>query len=360
MRPVIVTLILCILSFTSFAYGANSPKASAKKELSIGFIYISPVATEGFSYSHDIARVALDKKPNIRTFYVDNISEGADAEDVMAEMARKKTDIIIATSYGFMDATEIIAKQYPEQVFLHCSGNKIGPNLSSFFGRIYQARYLTGMTAGLMTSSDTIGYVAAYPIPEVVRGINAFTLGVQAVNPKAKVHVIWTRTWYDPVIESNATLKVIQSGADVITQHQDSFAVQQAAVEKGVYGIGYHSDMSHLSKDKHLVSAVWNWLPFYEEVVEKVQAGTWESGSFFYDMKAGIVDISEFGKAVPESARAQVLKRRQELIDGSYVVFSGPVVTTEGELKVPEGQVLPDENLFSMDWFVKGVVQLDN
>ncbi len=360
MRPVIVTFIVFILNFAAPAYADSSKVATPDKKLSIGFIYVSPVATEGFSYSHDIARVALGKKPNITTFYVDNISEGADAEEVMAEMARNKTDIIIATSYGFMDATEIVSKQFPEQVFLHCSGDKVGPNLSSFFGRIYQARYLTGMTAGLMTSSNIIGYVAAYPIPEVVRGINAFTLGVQAVNPKAQVNVIWTRTWYDPVVEGEATLKVIESGADVVTQHQDSFAVQCRAAEKGVYTIGYHSDMSHLSKDKHLVSAIWNWLPFYEKVVENVQAGTWESGSFFYDIKAGVVDISEFGKAVPQNVREQVLKRRQELIDGSYVVFSGPVVDTDGEIIVPAGEVLPDEKLFSVDWFVKGIVQVDN
>ena len=251
MRQIILTFFIVLMSVTAPAFAATSSEEDSEKPLRIGFIYVSPVATEGFSYSHDMARVALDKQPNITTFYADNISEGADAERVMAEMARKDTDIIIATSYGFMDATEVVSRQFPDKVFLHCSGDKVVPTLSSFFVRIYHARYLSGMTAGLMTTSNTIGYVAAYPIPEVVRGINAFTLGVQAVNPKAQVHVTWTRTWYDPVVEGDAARKLVERGADVVTQHQDSFAVQLAAAELGAYAIGYHSDMSHLSKDKH-------------------------------------------------------------------------------------------------------------
>lgn len=353
MRPSLIAFILFFLFISLPAHGADTPK-----KLNIGFIYVSPVGGEGFSYSHDIARKSLENNPLITTAFVDNIAEGLDAEQIIEDMAHNGTDIIITASYGFVDATEKVAKLFPNRTFLHCSGDRIGPNLSSFFGRIYQARYLTGITAGLMTESNVIGYVAAYPIPEVIRGINAFALGAQSVNPQAEVRVIWTSTWYDPMIEMEAANILVNDGADILAQHQDSPRVQLAAAERDVYAIGYHSDMSHLAKEKHLVSAVWNWLPFYENVIRQVQDNTWSSGSFWYGIDSGIVDISSFGVAVPEKVRQVVLRSRAKLFDGSANVFRGPIESAEGVRKVPHGKKLSDEELLSMDWFVKGVVQI--
>ncbi len=330
--------------------------AEAKKELTIGFVYVSPVGDAGWSYAHDQARLALEKEGGIKTFYAENVPEGADSERVILNMSRKKYDIIFTTSFGFMDPTLKVAAQFPGITYLHCSGYKTAPNVANYFGRMYQARYLTGLVAGGMTKSNIIGYVAAFPIPEVIRGINAFTLGVRDINPKAEVRVIWTKTWYDPVTEKEAAKTLLGVGADVIAQHQDSPGPQEAAQEKGVYCIGYNTDMSKLAPKAHLVSAVWNWLPFYEDVVAKVRAGTWKSGSFWPGIETGIVGLSPFSPLVPKDLQDKVLARKQEIIDGKYVVFHGPVLDQDGKTRIAEGAKPADKELLEMDWFVQGVV----
>lgn len=348
----VLYLTLCL----AFVFSATAFAGEAKEKISLGFVYVSPVGNEGFSFSHDQARKKLEEDPNITTSLVESVAEGADAERVILNMARKKTDIIVATSFGFMEAVLKVAKQYPDLTFLHCSGIKTADNVSNFFGRIYQARYLSGMVAGRMSKSNIIGYVAAYPIPEVVRGINAFTLGVKEVNPEAEVRVVWTKTWYDPVTEKVAGESLVDVGADVLTQHQDSPGTQEAAAARGVYSIGYHSDMSAFAPGKHLVAAVWNWLPFYEDVIAKVRKGEWKSGSYWLGMETGVVDLSAFGEAVPEEVRQEIAQRKAEIISGDYVVFKGPVKNQEGKVAVAEGDVPSDKELLSMNWFVEGVV----
>ena len=351
MRMLIAGVIFFLFPCMVSAYGGHDDKPTH-----VGFLYISPVGHEGFSFAHDRARKELEKNPNVTTTYVENVPEGPDAEQVIFEMANTGTDIIIATSFGFMDAVEQVSKQFPDKTFLHCSGQKAHSNLSSFFGRIYQARYLTGMVAGLMTETNTIGYVAAYPIPAVVRGINAFTLGAREVNPNAKVHVMWTQTWYDPLTEKEAGLRLVEAGADVLTQHQDSYGVQRAAAEKDVYAIGYHSDMSHIAKEKHLVAAVWNWYPFYNNLVTEVRSGSWKSGLYWPGIESNVVDISSFSPLVPREVQERILQKRQAIIDGSYVVFNGPVESQTGDMRIPEGATPSDNDLLHMNWFVKGVV----
>ncbi len=327
-----------------------------KKDLKIGFVYVSPVGDAGWSYAHDLARQKLAKEPGITTYFVENVSEGADSERVILNMSRKKYDIIFTTSFGFMDPTLNVAAQFPDITYLHCSGYKTAPNVSNYFGRMYQARYLTGLTAGSMTKSNIIGYVAAFPIPEVIRGINAFTLGVLDANPKAEVRVVWTKTWYDPVTEKEAAKTLLGVGADVIAQHQDSPGPQEAAQEKGVYSIGYNTDMSSLAPRAHLVAAIWNWVPFYEDVVAKVRAGTWKSGSYWPGIETGIVDLSPFGPMVPKDVQDKVLARKKEIVEGKYVVFHGPVTDQDGRIRIAEGKAPADKELLEMDWFVKGVV----
>ena len=330
--------------------------AEAKKDLKIGFIYVSPVGDEGWSFTHDEARKALEALPGVTTSFVESVPEGPDAERVILKMARQGYDIIFATSFGYMDAMQKVAKQFPKTTFMHCSGYKSADNMSNYFGRIYQSRYLTGLVAGAMTKKNVIGYVAAFPIPEVIRGINAFTLGVRAVNPKAEVRVVWTKTWYDPAMEKEAAKSLLDVGADVIAQHQDSAGPQEAAQERNAYSVGYHTDMSKMAPKAHLTAAIWNWTDKYKSIIDQVRSGTWKNGSFWYGMDTGVVDIAPYGAMVPENVRKSTDQAKADIKSGKLVVFTGPIRDQKGVERVPAGKVPADKDLLSMDWFVEGVV----
>lgn len=332
------------------------PGVAAEKPLKIGFVYVSPANEVGWSYTHDQGRKELEKMEGVTTFYTESVPEGADSERVILQMARKNYDIIFTTSFGYMDPTIKVARQFPHTQFLHCSGYKTAENVSTYFGRMYQARYLTGMVAGAMTRKNAIGYVAAFPIPEVIRGINAFTLGVRAVNPKAEVRVMWTRSWYDVASEKEAGKRLVDAGCDVIAQHQDSPGPQEAAEEKGVFSVGYHSDMSAFAPTAHLVAAVWSWGDFYKSVVQQVRAGTWKVGSYWPGIESGIVDISKFGPMVPQAVQDTVMKARASIIKGETVVFRGPVKDQKGAVRIEAGKTPDDKELLGMSWFVQGVV----
>jgi len=326
------------------------------KEMQVGFVYVSPIGDAGWSYAHDQGRKVVEALPDVKTSYVEAVPEGPDSERVMLNMARKGFDLIFATSYGYMDPMLKVAKQFPKTVFMHCSGFKTAENMGNYFGRIYQARYLSGMTAGAMTKTNVLGYVAAFPIPEVIRGINAFALGVRAVNPKAQVRVVWTKTWYDPATEKEAAKSLLDVGADVITQHQDSPSAQEAAQEKGVYSVGYNSDMSGFAPKAHLTAPIWNWGPYYVKTVEKVKQGTWKSESVWPGLEYGIVDLSAFGPMVPKAVQDRVLARKAEIKAGTFKVFAGPVKDQKGGVRIPPGETPPDKDLLGMTWFVEGVV----
>lgn len=332
--------------------------AAPKRDLRIGFIYISPIGDAGWSYAHDMARRKLGMDPANITYFAEGISEGEEAEATIASMSELGYDVVVTASFNFMDSTVKVAKAYPNVTYLHCSGYKTAENVSAFFGRIYQARYLSGLVAGRMTKSNVIGFVAAHAIPEVRRGINAFTLGVRDANPDAEVRVIWSDTWYDPFIEREATKTLVAQGADVIAQDQDSATVQVTAQQEGVWSVGYNTDMSGHAPKAHLVAAVWDWSVFYKDVVEKLRAGTWKSGNFWPGMETGIVDLSPFGPMVPQDVRDMALKRRQEIIDGSFIVFRGPVTDNAGTVRIPDGVVPDDHTLLEMDWLVEGAVEV--
>ncbi len=330
--------------------------SAGAKDIQVGFIYVSPVGDAGWSYAHEQGRQALAALPGVKTAFVEDVAEGPDSERVMLNMARKGYDLIFATSYGYMDSMLKVAGQFPKTVFMHCSGYKLAPNMGNYFGRIYQARYLTGMVAGSMTQSRQIGYVAAFPIPEVIRGINAFTLGVRAVNPEAQVRVVWTKTWYDPATEKEAAKSLLDVNCDVITQHQDSPGPQEAAQERGAYSVGYNTDMTAFAPKSHLTAAIWNWTPFYTEVVQSVRNGTWKSASTWPGMEKGLVDLAPFGPMVPEAVRARVEAEKARIIGGEDRIFSGPIKDQQGNLKIAAGELAPDEVLLGMTWFVEGVV----
>ncbi len=325
------------------------------KEMNVGFVYVSPIGDAGWSYAHDMGRQALEEMDGVTTSYVEAVAEGPDSERVMLNMARKGYDVIFATSFGYMDPMLKVAKQFPETIFMHCSGFKTADNMGNYFGRMYQARYLSGMVAGAMTKSNTIGYVAAFPIPEVIRGINAFTLGAQAMNPDVTVRVVWTKTWYDPATEKEAAKSLLDVGADVIAQHQDSPGPQEAAEEKGVYSIGYNSDMSQFAPKAHLTAPIWDWGPFYIETIKQVQDGTWKAGSSWPGLADGIVDLSPMSDMVPTEVQDKVMAKKSAIIAGEKV-FTGPIKDQKGMEKVAAGSSMSDEDMLGMTWFVQGVI----
>ena len=351
-------LVLALLAPAGCGTAPDKPAAPGRGgELKVGFVYISPVGDAGYSWAHDQGRKAIAKLPGVTTTFVEAVKEGADAERVIVDLAQGGYDLIFTTSFGFMDTTMKAARDFPNVKFMHCSGFKAGENASNYFGRIYQARYLTGMVAGAMTRSNVLGYVAAFPIPEVIRGINAFTLGARSVNPKAQVRVVWTRTWFDPALEKAAAFSLLDLNADVIAQHQDSPGPQEAAQQRGKYSIGYNSDMAAFAPRAHLTAAVWNWGPLYEAIVQEARAGAWTGNrAIWWGMDKGVVDIAPFGPMVPQAVRDKVLARRAEFVRGVDTVFAGPIRDQSGQVRIAGGTQAKDEDLLRMTWFVDGVV----
>ncbi|WP_459936363.1 BMP family ABC transporter substrate-binding protein [Desulfonatronum parangueonense] len=334
----------------------SMPAVGAAKEIRAGFVYVSPIGDAGWSHAHDQGRLAIEALDGVETTFVEAVAEGPDAERVLLNMARRGHNLIFATSFGYMDPVLKVAAQFPNVVFMHCSGYKQAENVGTYFGRMYQPRYLSGMVAGAMTESNILGYVAAFPIPEVIRGINAFTLGAQAVNPDVQVRVVWSSTWYDPALEKEAANSLLDVGADVIAMHQDSPGPQVAAQERGVYSVGYNSDMSSFAPRAHLTAPVWNWAEVYKYVVQAVREGTWESESIWWGLDRGLVDLAPFGPMVPQEVQDRVLAKKEEIRSGETDVFVGPVLDQKGEVRIPEGVRATDEEMLTMDWFVRGVV----
>ena len=354
MKKVVVLAMVLMAVFAAQAFALAPIKPEDQKPV---FIYVGPVADGGYNYMHDLGRKLMEKEnPGIKSSIVESVPEGPDAERVMETAIRKGAKVIYANSFGFMDPMVNVAKKYPDVYFNHCSGYKTAPNMSTYFGRMYQPRYLSGIVAGKATKSNNIGYVAAYPIPEVIRGINAFTLGVQSVNPEATVRVVWTKTWYDPAKEKEAAKSLLDVGADVIAQHQDSPGPQEAAQERGVYSIGYNTDMSRFAPKAHLTAPVWNWTPYYRQVVEQVQKSTWKPSSDWPGLAEGVVDLAPFGPMVPPAVRERVQARRAEIVAGRERVFAGPIADQQGTVRIPADAVATDQELLGMNWFVQGVV----
>ncbi|MDP3428152.1 MAG: BMP family ABC transporter substrate-binding protein [Humidesulfovibrio sp.] len=338
---------------------STGPKTTGPKvgELKVGFVYDTPVDEAGYTWAHDQGRKAVEALPDIKASFVESVQDGAAAGPVLENMARSGHTLIFSTSFEFMDATMKVAKQFPGVKFMHCSGFKGSGNVSNYFGRMYQARYLTGMVAGLMTKSNIIGYVAAFPIPEVIRGINAFTLGAQSVNPKVQVRVVWTRTWFNKAVETVAANGLLDLNADIIAQHQDSPGPQEAAQKRGKYSIGYNSDMARFAPKAHLTAAVWNWTPLYEATVQEVRAGVWKGErAIWWGMDKGIVDITPFGPMVPKAVADRVLAKKAEFVKGEDKVFVGPIRDQADKVKIAAGVKAEDKDLMGMTWFVDGVV----
>jgi basic membrane protein A len=333
---------------------ASTAPAAGIKAPRVAFVYIGPPGDGGWTFQHDQGRKYMEKELNIKADTVENVPEGADAERIITELAQNH-DLIFTTSFGYMDPTLNVSKKFPKVIFMHTAGYKTAPNMSNYFGRNYEGSYLAGIAAGKVTKSNVLGYVGAFPIPEVIYNINAFTLGAQSVNPAIKVNVVWSNTWFDPTTEKQAAISLLDKGADVLLAYQDSPATIQAAGEKGKFAGGNDSDMGHFAPNTYLTNATFNWGPYYTSVVKSIIDGTWTNTPYLGDMKDGMVDIAPLGKAVPADVKKLVEDAKAKIISGELNVFKGPIMDATGAVKVAEGQNMSDKDIYSINWFVKGV-----
>ncbi|KPU43635.1 purine-binding protein precursor [Oxobacter pfennigii] len=338
-----------------------TPTEQAAEPLVVGFIYIGPVNDGGWTEAHNNGRLEMETAlgDKVKTLIMENVPESADVEKAMRDMIDQGAKVIFATSFGYQDYVAKVAKEFPDVTFLHCSGSIDLPNVGTYFGKMYEARYLSGIVAGMKTETNKIGYVAAMPIPEVIRMINAFTLGVQSVNKDATVEVTWTNTWYDPAKEKEAAKALLDKGCDVLAQHQDSTATQIAASEAGKFSIGY--DLDHPEKvSGYMTAPIWHWGSYYIKTINEVLGGTWKPGSYWGPMSDGIVELAPLTSYAPEGAQAKIDEAKKAINDSSLKIFKGPLKDNTGIERVKEGQVMTDDEVWSMDWFVEGVIGKTN
>ncbi len=324
-------------------------------ETKAGFILVGPVGDHGWSYQHDQGRLAMAKNLGIKTTVVESVKEGADAERVIRKLATSGYNLIFTTSFGYMNSTLKVAKQFPKVKFEHATGYKRSKNVSTYGARFYEGRYVAGILAGRMTKSNIIGYIGSFPIPEVVRGIDSFTIALRKVNPKAVVKVIWVNSWYDPGKESDAAKTLVDQGADVLLQHTDSAAPLQTAESRGVWGIGQASDMSKFAPKAQLTAIVDNWGDYYTQEVKAVMDGSWKSADTWGGLKAGMVKLAPYNKAIPAAVVAEAEAARKDIIAGELRPFDGPIKDQSGKVVVASGETLSDQKLLGLNFYVQGV-----
>lgn len=332
--------------------------AAAKEPLKVAFMYVSPANEEGWSTQHDIARRAVEAKfgDKIKVTTVENIPENADAERVLRDLAQQGNKLIFATSFGYMNSVLKVAKEFPDVKFEHATGYKTAPNVANYSARFYEARYLAGKLAGAMTKTNVLGYVAAVPIPEVLQGINAYTLGAQSVNPNVEVRVVWTSAWYDPGKESDAAKTLVGQKADVLTHHTDSPAVVAAGEDMKVPVISYNTSMKRIAPTMLLGGVVQSWEEFYTGRINAAMDGTWKSQSIWGGIPEHMVNLVDIRSDAPQSVQDDIQAAYNKMAAREFSPFTGPIVTNEGQTVVEAGKTAPDDVLLNMNWLVKGGV----
>ena len=320
-------LLLTILSVLFLATGAFA----GGDKLKVGFIYVGPVGDHGWTYMHDQGRLTVEKElgDQVETTYVESVKYGADAERVITQMAMQGVDIIFATSFGYMDQMLSVAKKFPNVKFEHATGYKTAPNMSVYSSKFYEGRYIQGVIAGMMSEKGKAGYIASFPIPEVVRGINAFYLGATSINPDFDLDIVWVNTWYDPAKEGDAAGVLIGQGADIITQHTDSTAPLQIAQSKGILAFGQASDMYNFAPDSQMTAIIDQWGPYYVARVKAVLDGTWESSDTWGGMDTGMVEMAPYTN-VPPAVEIVAKNLEAAIMSGEFDPFGGKF--TVGEL----------------------------
>jgi len=343
--------------FLSTSFSQPAPKADPLK---IGFVYVAPVTDAGWVRQHDDGRKAVEAalQGKVKTTYVENVAEGADAERVIRDLAQQGNTLIFTSSFGYMEPTLKVARDFPDVKFESITGYKTAPNVAVANARYYEGRYLAGVAAGRMTKTHVAGYVAGFPIPEVLQGINAFTLGMRSVDPKATVKVVWLDAWFDPPRERDAAMSLFNEGVDVIAFHTGSSAVMSAAQERGKLAIAYHSDMRKVAPDAQVVAVTHHWGDYYTQRARAVLDGTWKSGNVWGGVKEGMIRVGDFGSKVPKAVQDEVLARQQDVAAGRLRPFqavAGDVRDNEGHVVIARGQGLSDEQILNMNWLVEGV-----
>ena len=345
-------VLICVVGSTLYLTAA-----AQDDKTKVGFIYVGPVGDHGWTYQHDQGRLALVEAlgDQVETTFVESVAEGQDAERVIHQLASTGHDLIFTTSFGFMNPTLKVAKQFPDVKFQHATGYKRADNVGTYNARFYEGRYIIGRIAGYMSKSNIIGYIASFPIPEVVRGINSFTQGLRSVNPDAQVKVIWVNTWFDPGKESDAAKTLVDQGADILTQHTDSPAPLQVAEERGIMGFGQASDMHSFAPTAQLTSIVDNWRNYYISRTQAVIDGTWQADDAWGGLNEGMVEMSPYADSLPDDVKADAMAIEEAIKNGEIHPFKGPINNQAGEVMVADGENASDEMLLGMDWYVEGV-----
>jgi simple sugar transport system substrate-binding protein len=357
--------VLGALYFMTSSEKATDVADKSNEATKVGFVYLTTPGDHGWTYAHEVARQDVEKHfgNKVETTFVENVPEGPDSARVIRELAKQGNEIIFTTSFGYMDHTIKVAKEFPDVKFEHITGYKRSPNVASGNIRFYEGRYVQGVVAGLMTKSNKIGYLASFPIPEVIQGINAFGIGLRSVNPKAEVSVIWVNSWYDPVKEADAAKVHIAEGADILAQHTDSPAMLQTAQKAGVHGFGQSSDMKAFAPKAQLFSSVNNWAPYYISKIQQMMDGKWSTGdgpdhwagNTWVGMADDYLVLSPF-ENMPADVAEAAAQAAADIKSGKNKIFTGPIKDNAGKLRVPAGKTLNDGELFqTLDYYVDGI-----
>ena len=347
----------------AFSFLLSLSTSAQTPPLKVGFVYVAPLTETGWVRQHEEGRKAVEAAlntagalPKVQTTYVENVAEGPDAERVIRDLARQGHRLIFTPSFGYMEPTLKVAAEFPEVKFESITGYKRSANVATANARYYEGRYLAGIAAGRMTQTKVAGYVAGFPIPEVLQGINAFTLGLRSVNPQAEVRVIWLNAWFDPPREREAAITLFNQNVDVVAFHTGSNAVMVAAQERGKFAIGYHSDMRKVAPDAQLLTVTHQWGAYYSRRAREVLEGRWASGDVWGGVREGMVRVEGFGSKVPKAVQDEVLQRQKELAAGQLQPFTGPISDNEGRQVVAPGKKLTDPEILGMNYLVQGVV----
>jgi simple sugar transport system substrate-binding protein len=349
----ILSMAVAIAAGLALAGGAP---AQAAEKLKAAWVYVGPVGDFGWSYQHDQGRKAVEAHfgDKVETTFVENVDEGPDAERVIEQLARAGNTLIFTTSFGFMEPTLKVAKRHPKVFFEHATGFKRAKNVSTYNAKFHEGRYVLGQIAAKTSKTGTIGYIASFPIPEVIAGINSLMLGAQSINPDMKIKIVWVNSWFDPAKEADAAKALIDQGADVISQHTDSPAAMQAAEGRDVMAFGQASDMIKFGPDSQLTAIVDDWAPYYIERVQAVLDGTWTSTDTWGGMKDGEVVMAPYTN-MPDEVKKMAETTQAAITSGALNPFKGPIAKQDGTLMVKEGEVLADKDILSMNWYVKGI-----
>ena len=338
---------------------ASAPAAApAKAEpLKAAWVYLGPVGDAGWTFAHDQGRKAVEKEfgDKVVATFVEKVPESADAERVIRDLATQGNKIIFATSFGYMEPMVKVAAEFPDVKFEHATGYKMSANMRVYDAKFYEDAYLAGVIAGKMSKTGTLGFVGSFPIPEVLRNINAFTLGAQSVNPKIKTKVVWVSSWFDPPKEGDAAQSLINGGADVLLQNTDSSAVVQTAEKTGKFAFGWDADMSTTAPKAHLASAVVHWGGYYVKSIKDVMDGTWKSERTVWGVKEGQNDLEKIADVVPADTKAKIDEIKAGMKAGTFEVFTGPLSNNEGKEVLAKDTKADQGWKDKVDFYVKGV-----